>query len=548
MRAFIIFSLVFSLTFITYMKFNNYYPFKKFHKTNEDKGAGINGALFQDISKSVIQVFYPEIQQFITDINLPDQEFDVDIITVSLSNIHFGITNFQVESVNCEFVSPDIIRIHIKDIKGWGKFSAKFKWAFISLSEDVEFDLYDFDINCDVKLLSKVREGKILPDALLENINYNIDFDFTLHGDLSEILNLVKGPIKSVILDQLDNFIINESNEALQQGLSLIPLDIDINIEKGYAIDYTLIETPSISPEGNFLLFNSYGKFINKNIPDTKEDRYPLPKDIPKYNITGKKAQFYVTDYVINSALYTFYRTGDLKYTVSPEILPQDFPINLTTSFLDKILFFGIEEIYGKDIPCDITFEVNEEPLVNLDEKIMKFNVPTKITVDVRGFNDSAIIFTNMVEVKAELRLLEDVNITGYIYELSISQTNITYNNLPKVTEEIIENEFGYISELIKPFLNLYILKNLHFEIPSVKGMKFTNMTLSHNIKYIEGNYNFEFEEPTYLTSKPNKNIIELKFDCPKGKILKDIELIKEKSSDYYYYKYICINKKYLDY
>ena len=70
MRAFIIFSLVFSLTFITYMKFNNYYPFKKFHKTNEDKGAGINGALFQDISKSVIQVFYPEIQQFITDINL----------------------------------------------------------------------------------------------------------------------------------------------------------------------------------------------------------------------------------------------------------------------------------------------------------------------------------------------------------------------------------------------------------------------------------------------------------------------------------------------
>ena len=152
MKNFLIFSLIFSLTFLTYMKFNNYYPF---NKSNEDKGTGVNGALYQDISKSVIQIFYPEIQQFITDINLPDQEFDVDIISVSLSNIHFGITNFQVESVNCEFVSPDIIRIHIKDIKGWGKFSSEFSWAFISLSEDVEFDLYDFDINCDIKILSK---------------------------------------------------------------------------------------------------------------------------------------------------------------------------------------------------------------------------------------------------------------------------------------------------------------------------------------------------------------------------------------------------------
>ena len=548
MKNFLIFSLIFSLTFLTYMKFNNYYPFNKFHHINEDKGTGVNGALYQDVSKSVIQIFYPEIQQFITDINLPDQQFDVDIISVSLSNIHFGITNFQVESVNCEFVSPDIIRIHITDIKGWGKFSSEFSWAFISLSEDVEFDLYDFDINCDVKILSKSREGKLLPDALLENINYNIDFDFTLHGDLSAILNLVKGPIKSIILEQLDNFIINESNEALQQALNLIPLDIDINIEKGYAIDYTLVETPSISPEANFLLFNSYAKFINKNIPDTKEDRYPLPLGIPKYNITGKKAQFYITDYVINSALYTFYRTGDLRYTASPEVLPQEFPFNLTTTYLDTILLFGIEEIYGENKECDITFEVYDIPLVNLDEKIMKFNVPTKTTVNVRGYNDSAIIFTNMVEVKAELRLLEDVNVTGYIYELSISQTNITYNNLPKVTEEIIENGFGYISELIKPFLNLYILKNLHFEIPSVKGIKFTNMTISHNIKYIEGNYNFVFEEPTYLTSKPNKNVNEIKIECPKGKIIKDIKLIKERSSDYYYYKYICINKNYLDY
>jgi hypothetical protein len=516
-------------------------------KINEDKGAGLNGALFQDVSKSVIQIFYPDIQKAITDINIPDQEFDVDIITVSLTNIHFGITNFQVESVTCEFISPDIIRVHVKDIKGWGRFSSKFSWAFISLSEDVDFDLYDFDIDCDIKLLSKEKEGKLLPDSLLQNINYNIDFDFTLHGDLSEILNLVKGPIKSVILDELDNFIINESNEALQQGLSLIPLDIDINLEKGYAIDYTLVETPSISSEGNFLLFNSYAKFINKNIPDTKEDRYPLPLGIPKYNTTGKKAQFYITDYVINSALYTFYRTGDLMYTVTPEILPEDFPFKLTTTYLGEILLFGIEEIYGENKECEITFNVIDEPIVNLDEKIMKFNVPTKTTVNVRGFNDSAIIFTNMVEVKVELRLLEDVNITGYIYELSISQTNITYNNLPKVTEEIIENGFGYISDIIKPFLNLFIVNNLHFEIPSVKGIKFTNMTISHNIKYIEGNYNFVFEEPSYLTSKPSKNINDLKLICPKGKILKNFELVKEKFSEYYYYKYICINKQYLE-
>ena len=133
------------------------------------EGAGAKVAINDSTTKSIIKYFAPRINKVITNIHIDDQSFKVKKIKITLSEINFGISNFSPDLVNVKFLEPDIINIKVKNIKGWGKFKGKFKWAFISNTERVNFDLKDLDVDADIKLTNRIKDGKILPNAIIQN-------------------------------------------------------------------------------------------------------------------------------------------------------------------------------------------------------------------------------------------------------------------------------------------------------------------------------------------------------------------------------------------
>ena len=454
---------------------------------SSNEGAGAKVAINDNTTNSILKYFAPRINAIITNVKIDDQK-----IKVWLTEINFGISNFSPDLVNVTFNEPDIINIKVNGIKGWGKFKGKFKWSFISNSERVNFDLKDLSVDADLKLTSKIVNGKILPNSTITKLIVNYDYDFKFHGSLAGILNLVKKPIKKAINKNLDKIIVEQSQAGLKIGLDLIPIYIPINDKKGYALDYSLISTPKVQKK--YLLFNSYASFINIKIPDTESKKFPLPENVPDYNINGKQIQVYVSDFVINTALYTFYKTGDLSYLIKPEMLPEQLPIKLDTTYLNTI-FWGMSDIYGKGKECEMSISVYSNPKVELNDKFAHFYLPSNISINVRGnYSSPAILFTTDIHLEVDFQILETIIITGYINEMKINNTKVLETKVPLVTSELIDGEFYVVFGILKPFLNAFIRNNLTFPVPSVEGIKFTDMTIQRFENYVAVNYNMIFD------------------------------------------------------
>ena len=80
----------------------------------------------------------------------------------------------------------------------------------------------------------------------------------------------------------------------------------------------------------------------------------------------------------------------------------------------------------------------------------------------------------------------------------------------------------------------------LNVTLPSVKGIKFNDMTVSHFTNYIAVEYNLTYENVTTVYSE-----LDEQFKCPEGKIVKEIKLKKDKATGKMFYKVKCANKEY---
>ena len=463
------------------------------HQTTE--GAGLKGAIDLKTAKLIVKYFNDDIIKEIGFIKAEDQDLSINAITCNITNINFGISNYSHEKVKIRFEPSNKIHISLEKIEGWGHISLFFKLLLVEHSDNVSFEINNLRVYSTVIIKSKKVGGKILPDAVITTLNYDYDFDFELDSSLGYVVSLFKAPIKKLISNEINKVIDKEINYGLQIGLSMIPNEIIVDKNKGYAIDYSLISTPYI--ENNFLLFNSYARFINLNIKETQnKENYFMPFSVPSYDLLGKSSQVYISDYVINTALFTFFKTRDLEILITPDMLPKDLPlIKLNTTWLNMI-FKGITDVYGIGQNVYINVIVYENPQLILKEKLISFILPTNIEIMVEGFEGIAVKFRTTFFVDAVFKVFENCKISGNIQNVNIQNTYVIWSFTEDENfESNIEKNFNMIKGLALPFINMFVLKNIHFDIPVFKGINFTDMTITHHENYVIVNYNFKYNE-----------------------------------------------------
>ena len=466
-----------------------------FYNNKYTEGAGVKGAIDLKTARLIVKYFNKDINKEITNIKIKDQNLSIKSIGCDITNINLGISNYSSEKVEITFEPNNKIHIFLKDIKGWGKFSLFIKLLFTYYNENVSFEINNLYVMATVLIGSRKVNGKLLPDAKITNLSYDYNFDFNLQSSLGNIVLLFKKPIKNLIWKEINKIIDSKVNYGLKIGLSMIPNEIVVDKKKGYVIDYSLISTPFI--ENNFILFNSYARFINKNIQETQnKDNFFRPFLVPSYDLIGKASQLYISDYVINTALFTFFKTRDLEYLITPDMLPKDLPlIKLNTSWLG-VIFKNMSDIYGMDQPVSIKLIVCENPQLILKDKLITFILPTNVEVIVKGFEGIAVKFRTTVFVDAIFKVYEDCKITGIIQSLNIQNTKIiTSFNDDENFGNNLEKNFNFLKGLALPFINNFVLKNIQYNLPVIRGVKFSDMTISHHENYVIVNYNFEFNE-----------------------------------------------------
>ena len=458
------------------------------------EGAGLKGAIDLKTAYLIVKYFTKDINKEISNIKVDDQTFKIGDNKIRLKNINFGISNYSHERVKINFEHPNCIHLFLQNIKAWGKFNAKFKLLIVKLKESVNFDIKDLSVEAKVKIKSKKVNDRLFPDAEVIYLNYYYDFDFKLSSSLGKLISLFKSHIKDLIRKEIDKVIRKEINHGLQIGLNKIPMEIKVDKKRGLVIDYSLISTPFI--QNNFILFNSYARFINKNIKETQDkDNYFLPFKVPSYDLLGKSSQVYVSDYVINTALFTFFKSKDLEILITPDMIPKNLPIKLNTSWLG-IIFKDISNVFGEDIPVNIRLIVSENPQMILKEKMISFILPTNIEVLIQGFEGVAVKFRTTFFVDAEFKVFEDCKISGNIKNLTIEKTKIVWGYTEDENfSNNIEKQFNTLKIIALPFINIFVLKNMHFDLPVIRGIKFTDLTISHHENFVIVNYNFNYNE-----------------------------------------------------
>ena len=458
------------------------------------EGAGLKGAIDIKTAYLIVKYFTKDINKEISNIKVDDQTFKIGDNKIRLKNINFGISNYSHERVKINFEHPNCIHLFLQNIKAWGKFNAKFKLLIVKLKESVNFDIKDLSVEAKVKIKSKKVNERLFPDAEVIYLNYYYDFDFKLSSSLGKLISLFKSHIKDLIRKEIDKVIRKEINHGLQIGLNKIPMEIKVDKKRGLVIDYSLISTPFI--QNYYILFNSYARFINKNIKETQDkDNYFLPFKVPSYDLLGKSSQVYVSDYVINTALFTFFKSKDLEILITPDMIPNNLPIKLNTSWLG-IIFKDISNVFGEDIPVNIRLIVSENPQMILKEKMISFILPTNIEVLIQGFEGVAVKFRTTFFVDAEFKVFEDCKISGNIKNLTIEKTKIVWGYTEDENfSNNIEKQFNTLKIIALPFINIFVLKNMHFDLPVIRGIKFTDLTISHHENFVIVNYNFNYNE-----------------------------------------------------
>ena len=458
------------------------------------EGAGLKGAISYDASRLIVKYFTPDINKEISNIKVKDQILSYNGRTFTLSNMNFGVSNYSHDKVQIYLQPPNIIQIILQNIKASGRFNASFDFFIGKIKESVSFDIKNLIVNTKIKITSKAVNEKIYPDAVVVYLNYDYDFDFKLSSTLGKLISIFKSLIKERIRNEINSLINKEINHGIQIGLKKIPMEIVVDKKRGLVIDYSLVSSPFI--QNNYILFNSYARFINKNIKETQIiDNYFLPLKVPSYDTLGKSSQVYISEYVINTALFTFFKSRDLEILITPEMLPQNLPIKLNTSWLG-IIFKDISNIYGEDIPVNIKLIVCENPQMILKEKMISFILQTNIEVIVQGFEGIAVKFKTTFFVDAELKVFENCKISGNIKNLNMQNTKIVWGYIDDenfVTN--VEKQFNTLKTIALPFINFFVLKNMHFDIPIIRGIKFTDLTISHHENFVIVNYNFNYIE-----------------------------------------------------
>ena len=458
------------------------------------EGAGLKGAIDLKTSYLIVKYFTPDINKEISNIKVKNQTLSYKGRLVTLSNMNFGISNYSHDKVKIYFEPPNIIHLFLQNIKAWGKFNVSFDFFIGKMNESVSFDIKNLSVDTKVMIKSKIVNGKKYPDAVVIYLNYVYDFDFKLSSALGKVISIFKSLIKEAIRKEINSQINKEINHGLQIGLNKIPMEIIVDKKRGLVIDYSLISTPFI--QNNFIIFNSYARFINKNIKETQnKDNYFLPLKVPSYDLLGKASQVYVSEYVINTALFTFFKSRDLEIVIIPEMLPQNLPIKLNTSWLG-IIFKDISDVYGEDIPVNIKLIVCENPQMILKQKMISFILPTNIEVIVQGFEGIAVKFKTTFFVDAELKFFEECKISANIKNLNIQNTKIIWGYIDDDNFAAnVEKQFNTLKMIALPFINFFVLKNMHFDIPVFRGIKFTDLTISHHENFVIVNYNFNYIE-----------------------------------------------------
>ena len=481
---------------------------------------GIKFEVTEEMAYKALYHFYPEINKKIKDMDIEDIHVSKG---VNLRDIKVGIPNFTIDKVKFKF-SENGINIKISDLKASLFVRAYVSKLIIPFTKHAEGEVNSFNLELNLGVSWHTQENSklIIPRIVFtEPPKHNIDLDVNIGGFVFGLNGALESLAKGLLKDAINNFIKNKFNDFLQAAIDKLKYQTAIDEEKGYYIDYSLTYEEPIKMKNGFLEINCFAFFYNEKIDDTKnKKRIPLTY-IPDITPDNTQYQLYISEYSINSALYTYFKTDPLSLTLDSKIFT---PLLLGGILPQLYQSYGNDQLY-------IDFKTKKESDLALNNNGITGNIYGQIAIKVKGTNE--IVFQCNLDLTTEVEIIvkNEITITGKINNLSIKVGEISENKCN--TQVLIEQNINKLISLILPLANEIIESGIKYTLP----IFFKDISIEHKKGYIGIEYMIKDEinyDKINSISKEALNYLTLYIDNNFNTMPLD-EMINLYKNDYIY-------------
>ena len=447
---------------------------------------GIKFEVNEEVARAVLYHFYPDINNEIKDMKLEDIRIKKGI---NIRDIRVQVLNFTPDKVKFSFTESGIsINISGISVNVFGNLIVSRYVLSNTFKIAKNIELVNFDAN--LKVTYRTINNSLYPNAEFIEAP-KVDIDFYLHFSLPFGLgDALERLVKDKIRDAINSFLERKSNSFLEDAINLIPMNITIDEYNGYAIDYSLVNP--IRMKNGYLEVNSYALLYNERIKETqikKKQDIPL-SSVPDMIKINNQYQLYISQYSINSALYTFFKTEPLSLTLDS---------NIVTGLLSVVLP-GIYQKYGNE-KVIVIFKTRKEGQLELNENGAIGKIFGQMIVKIKGTNE--LIFQCDLDLLTEVEIIVKnlISITGNIHSLNINVGKVYENKCS--SQILIEKSINLITSFVIPLANGIIEKSIKFDLP----VFFKEIIINHNKQYISISYKLKKE---LLTEQLNNTFNEI--------------------------------------
>jgi hypothetical protein len=239
---------------------------------------------------------------------------------------------------------------------------------------------------------------------------------------------------------------------------------------------------------------------VNTNISETLNPPFNFTQNISDFDFNsdkGKNIELILSDYSLNSGLFTLFMMNIFKININSEILPENFPVKINTTSLN-IIFNGMSEKYGEDIPAEMFFKIINPPTMNFFENEMRLFLTFDCQVNVLPEGEEkqlAIRFSGDLSSDFNLKILEKGNVELSINKVQLKKISEIESNIEKADLENVQEFVNFVLATGVPILNKDYLRDLKINLPEIDGVDISDINLFIKENFVDLHLKPNFEK-----------------------------------------------------
>ena len=420
-------------------------------------GPGIKVAIKQSTITAIKDQIVAYIMKQLHDITANDIEGNAGPIHYHIHDIRAHLEPLPPENVHIILVpNSNQVRASIGGIRASGHCRIDYKILFISGGFDGDADVHDVGVETGFAF---GYDGEGRPTAAMTGFDIGIsdgNVNLSFHGDiLGELVNFLANFLKPVFVGLvravIDNTVPALATKMINDMIRTLPMSVDIG--PNMAITYKLPQNPWVNADYFCAAISGYIYYKPNPHPPNYE-----PRPCPDYDASSQKGlHFFLTDYVIRSALDASFEADLLNVVVSVTVANYDVSLNCKAKTAPILTFNSAVSVTAGAL-CEIT-------------------ATNKQSGEKMNFGLSADMLVNLKEYIKEQTLFFEI--------LQISLSNMQIDNPNKYDLKWFEDSLNQILQAAADFINI-MLGQRGIKLPSIQGITYADIEEAPKDGYIE--------------------------------------------------------------